>query len=216
MVPCDDVAAVPDSSEFLWISRKCKNLGDLARLRRLKRVHCTLQDELLEQLTRSSSLRYLQVELPRSDDIPSLRNLQNLHTLVVKCNKHQTHLEFLAGLDNLRFLCVSEAIGVNRLAPLGDLQSLCELYIDGTLSKKNTVQTLAPIGQLAELRYAVLLLRVQEEHRSLSHLHSLSRLKFLRLSNDYPAEDYDQLLAAIPGLKHIHFNAGGRWPDESR
>ncbi len=212
MVHCADPLTVPASCEFLSISPKCKNLAAISSLKRAQRVHCTLQDGLLEQLAQLPKLRYLQVGLPRADAIPSFQLLQQITTLVVKCNRHQSSLNFLTGLDNLRSLCLSEAMGVTQLTPLGRLSSLCELYIDGTLRGRNTIQTLAPLGKLSELRFAVLLLRVEQRNRTLRHLHSLSKLAFLQLSNDYSHEEYDKLLAAIPRLKQIRFNAGGRWP----
>ncbi len=215
MVHCDDILTVPASSKFLSISRKCKNLDAIVNLRGVQRVHCTLQDGLLDQLAPLPKLRYLQVAFPRTDDIPSFRPLKQITTLVLRCNKHQTSLKFLNGVDNLKSLCVSEAMGVSQLTPLGRMRDLCELYIDGTISGRNTVQTLAPLAKLKELRYALLLLRVEERNRTLKHLHSLSKLAFLHLSNDYSDEEYDKLLAAVPGLKQIRFNAGGRWPRET-
>ncbi|MFK7820189.1 MAG: hypothetical protein AB8G99_15820 [Planctomycetaceae bacterium] len=178
-------------------------------------MHCTLQDGLIDELAELPNLRYLQVGLPREDEIPSFRPLQQITTLVVKCNKHQSNLKFLNGLNNLRSLCISEAMGITKLTPLGKLSGLCELYIDGAISGRNTIQTLAPLGKLFDLRYALLLLRVEQRNRTLRHLHSLSKLTFLHLSDDYSEQDYDNLLAAVPRLKQIRFNAGGRWPREA-
>ena len=212
MVMCDDVANAPASARWLHLSSKCKHLDALETLKNLRRIHCTLEDGLLDHLARIPRLDWLQISLPRSDEIPSIRSLQQISTLVVRCNKHQSSLKFLTGLDNLKSLCISSAMGVSRLTPLGGLQQLCELYIDGTNSGRNTVQTLAPLAKLQNLRYAMLLLRVEKRNRTLKHLRTLRKLSFLHLSHDYTDADYDALLVKLPRLSMIRFNGGMRWP----
>ncbi len=212
MVHCNDVLAVDSKATCLAISPKCKNLDALSSLRRVNRIRCTLTEGLLEQLAVMPKLRHLQIRLPRSDDIPSFRPLTQITTLVLTCNKHQSGLKFLNGVDNLRSLCISAAMGITRLTPLSQLRNLCELYIDGTISGRGNIQTLAPLAKLPELRFAVLLLRLEKQNRTLKPLHGLSKLAYLHLSDDYTEEEYDRLLAAVPRLKQIRFNGGKRWP----
>lgn len=215
MVHCTDIEELPRSAKFVSLGRGCRNIDRLPTRKRLQRVHTELSEDLVEHLADLPNLRYVQFRLPRSDSIPRLSPLTQIQTLVLKCNKHQSSLNFLKGLENLHSLCVSEAMGVSRLTPISSLIELRELYIDGTISKRNTIQSLAPIGKLASLRYAVLLLRVERSNRSLRPLHKLSQLEFLHLSHDYDDVEYEKLVAKLPRLAEIRFNAGMRWPSRS-
>lgn len=210
MVECADVDTLSGTSLFVSVSSKCRHLETLADHPQIERIHCAYREGIVDILTTLPNLKHLQLRLPQTPAVASLVRLSQIESLVLRCNKHQNSLKFLQGMTNLRFLCVSEAMGVDRLTPLGTLSSLQELYIDGAISGKNTVQSLAPLGKLQSLEYLLLLIRVAKERRTLKPLHKLTKLAFLHLSDDYDANEYNTVLRKLPLLDEICFNGGKR------
>ncbi|WP_149500014.1 hypothetical protein [Roseiconus lacunae] len=210
LVECSDVATLSGTSVFVSLTSKCRHLEKLSDHHQIERMHCPYREDLIDILARFPNLKHLQLRLPRSPEIAPLAQLTQIESLVLKCSKHQKSLDFLQGMANLRFLCVSEAMGIDRLTPLGSLSSLQELYIDGTISGRNTVQTLAPLGKLHSLEYLLLLIRVAKQRRTLKPLYKLTKLAFLHLSDDYVATEYNAILRKLPLLDEICFNGGKR------
>lgn len=120
MVQCRNVSELPRDVQAVWLTRKSTRIEQLASFKRLRRVHCLLREDWLPALATIPNLQYLRLSLPKSGDIPSLKCLTNLRSLVLSCNRHQTHLEFVAGMNWLHSLCVSEAMSVSSLAKDGD------------------------------------------------------------------------------------------------
>ena len=147
-VSCKDAAQIPDGTTAAYIWPKCKNLDQLSFHRSLVDVQTQLTPEIVEHLKDLPNLKRVQFSLPRTDRIPKLEPLSQIETLVLCCNKHQTSINFIDGMASLRNLCISEAMGVTRLTAIGKLPKLEELYIDGQISKRNAVQSLAPLGRL--------------------------------------------------------------------
>lgn len=179
----------------------------------MRQVWTPYNRDWLDHLVQVESLESLYVRLPRSADVDGISQFSQLKHLILKCTRHQENLNFLRGMDNLHSLCVSQAMGVKRLTPLGTLTQLRELYIDGTISGCQTVQSLAPLAKLVHLRYCLLLLRVEKKNRTIRHLYRLSELQFLCLRDDFAQKEYETLLRKLPHLDQISFNGGWYFRD---
>ena len=207
-----DVPDLPPDTEAVWLTKKTKGIEQLIKLKHLKCIHAPLREDWLPIFAKLPRLQRLKLSLPKTPDIPSLKCLTQLRTLIVCCNRHQENLEFVRGLDQLHSLCVSEAVAVKSLDPLSSLTELREIYLDGKMGKHVVLDSFEPLSELTHLQYAVLLVRLAKENRSLTPLHTLKKLSHLYLATGYPPAEYDATLAALPKLKEIHFNGMKRWP----
>ena len=214
MVDCTRVDDLPADVESIWLLSNATGIEKLSRFTRLKRIRSNLSEELLPVLADLPHLQHAEFSLPRRE-IPSLSCLKKLRTLVLRCNCHQSTLEYVRDMTWLHSLCLSEAVGAPSLDPLSTLSELRELYLDGKLRSRHTVDSLAPLSALRHLEFAVLLLRVAKPNRTLAPLCSLKKLKTLWLSPDYRPEEYDMVLKAAPGLTQIRFPGGPHWPPDA-
>jgi hypothetical protein len=214
MVMCTNVAELPREVEAVSLHRKAKRVGDLVHCKSIRHLHANLDSALLPILTQLPSLEYLKLYLPKNSEVPSLSGLRTLRSLVLVGNKHQGDLESVRDMSWLHSFCVTEAVGISSLAPLASLTELRELYIDGKIRGRATIESLLPLAELKNLQFLLLLVRVAQPHGALKPLHQLRHLTSLHLSDEYAAKEYDSLIAAIPNLKQIRFNGGRRWPAE--
>lgn len=218
LVECDDVFEARRNAKSLQLNPGCANVERIGELHAVRRIHCELRKEWLKPLSQLPNLEHVQFTLPKTADVPSLKSLNGIHTLVLICNRHQTDLNFLRGLKSLRALCVSEASGVTELNPIGSLTNLQEIYIDGSVGGMNKVQSFAPLAKLQDLRFAVLLVRSMEKSSPLRHLHKLKMLEYLYLAAQFAKdkEQLDSVLDALTLLKKVEFNGGLTWPTTKR
>ena len=218
LVECDDVFEARRNVRTMKLNRGCENVDQITEYSALKRVHCELRKDWLKPISQLPNLEHIQFTLPRSDQIPSLKRLQGIRTLVLMCNRRQSNLNFIRGLTSLRSLCVSEANNVTSLSPISSITNLQELYYDGTVGGTGKVRSFAPISKLRDLRFAVLLVRSLEKKAPLRHLHQLKKLEYLFLGYSFAKdkEQLDALLEALPLVKKIKFNGGLTWPVTKR
>lgn len=213
LTPCKDVHKLRADVRQVSLSRDCANVDQLVRFKHLEHVECELNERWLKCLGELPRLKWVELTLPKSDKVPSLKCLSQISALVVRCNRHQTNLNFLRGLESVRSLCVSEASSVKQLNPISRLVNLQELYIDGTVSGIGRVETLSPVSKLTDLRFAVLLVRSAQPTKPLRHLLALKKLEYLHLASFYlkNKDDLQQLVDDLPRLKRIEFNGGLTW-----
>ncbi|MCA9036368.1 MAG: hypothetical protein KDA91_14635 [Planctomycetaceae bacterium] len=218
LVHCDDVFEARKNATSLQLRSNCANVDRIGEYKAIKRIYCELRTDWLKPLSKLPLLQHIQFTLPKTPAIPSLRILNGIRTLVLLCNRHQDSLTFLRGLKSLRSLCVSEAVQVSDLTPIGSLNNLQELYIDGSMSSSGKVRSFAPLAKLTDLRFAVLMVRSEEKTSPLRHLHKLKKLEYLSLAPQFARdeEELNSLLDSLPLLKKIEFNGGLTWPRTKR
>ncbi len=214
LVECDDIFEARKNAKSLHLNRDCVNVDRIGEFHAVRRIHCELRKDWLKPLSQLPNLEHVQFTLPKTADIPSLKVLDGIHTLVLICNRHQTNLKCLRGMKSLRSLCVSDACSVTEMNPIASLTNLQEIYIDGF----NKVQSFAPLAKLQDLRFAVLLVRSMEKSSPLRHLHKLTMLEYLYLAAQFAKdeEQLDSVLEALPLLKKVEFNGGMTWPTTKR
>lgn len=218
LVICDDVFDARKNTASLQLSVDCANVDRICDLKSLKRVHCNLHKESLKPLSQLPHLEHLQLTLPKTADIPSLKVLNGIRTLVLLCNRHQEDLTFLRGLTSIRSLCVSNATSVKSLNPIASITGLQELYFDGSVHGIGKVRSFSPLANLHDLRFAVLLVRSMEKRLPLRHLHQLKKLEYLHLASQfaYDTDALDSLLLAVPQLDKVEFNGSLTWKNKTR
>lgn len=215
--PCTDVSRLRANVRRVSLARDCANVDQLVRFKQLARVECELRKDWLQYLAVLPSLEWVEFTLPKSDSMPSVKSLSQIRTLVVRCNRHQTNLNFLSGLESVRSLCVSEALSVTQLTPIGKLSGLQELYIDGSMHRRHKVRSFAPLAKLTDLRFAVLLVGSEQRNRPLRHLLLLRELEYLYLDASFikNRQDLDEVIGQLPRLSKIEFNGGLTWPSKA-
>ena len=218
IVECNDVFEARKNATSLQLNSNCLNVDRINEFKAVKRVHCELRKEWLKPLSQLPNLQHIQFTLPKTAQVPSLKILNGIRTLVLMCNRHQDQLAFLRGLKSLQSLCVSEANAVTELNPISSLTGLQELYIDGSVGGIGKVTSFAPLSKLKDLRFAVLLVRSMEKTSPLRHLQKLKKLEYLYLAGQFARdkEELDRVLEALPLLKKIEFNGGLTWPKTRR
>jgi hypothetical protein len=215
--PCKDASRLPANIRRVSLARDCVNVDQLVHYKRLEHVECELRKDWLKHLAELPQLGWIELTLPKSDRIASIESLAQVHSVVVRCNRHQTNLNFLRGLDSVRSLCVSEALGVTQLTPIGKLSGLQELYVDGSMGRRHKVRSFAPLAKLSDLRFAVLLVGSEQLNRPLRHLVAMRKLEYLYLDASFRknANELNEVVEKLPRLSKIEFNGGMTWPRRS-
>jgi hypothetical protein len=95
---------------------------------------------------------------------------------------------------------------VKSLKPLEGFRSLTGLVIAGSMWTTMTVETLAPLAALADLRF-LHLGNLKALDRSLEPLSGLTRLTNLELPNFYSVEEYAKLSARLEKTECAWFSA---------
>lgn len=200
-----DVRDVPLDADSVRLTTGAKNLADLARLPKLRRLWAfNLNPAKLETIAGLASLEELHIDGLRAADLGGLANLRRLRILHLERNGQATSLSFVERMPPLRALGIFGFIGVQDLAPLRSQPGLEALAVAGSMWTRMTVATLAPLASLTALRHLDLTnLRVRDE--SLAPLAGLARLETLRIAAFYPPGEFARLARALPKTDCLWF-----------
>lgn len=108
-----------------------------------------------------------------------------------------TDLEPLRYLDRLELLSLEDIPKVRSIEPVAHLSRLVALDFSGGMWNKNRAETLEPIGRLPVLE-ELYLTNLRVDSGGLRPLARCRALRRLRLSNQFPTEDYAYLAAKLP------------------
>lgn len=133
----------------------------------------------------------------RVEDLGPLVQLQGLSHLAIRWNTKAKDISFLEGMASLRALILEDTPKIKNLSPLASLPNLSALMFSGGIWNKNRAETLAPIGSLGELRELVLA-NLQVRSGGLRPIGNCRGLKSLKVSNQFPTEDYAYLSVVLP------------------
>jgi hypothetical protein len=108
-------------------------------------------------------------------------------------------------------LYISDTKRLTNLEPLSDMKTLEVFEFSGGMWSKNTAESLAPLERLPNLKELTLTnLKVIEG--GLKSLANCNQLHRLRISNQFPTEEYAYLMAKLPNVKCNKFVAYEKIP----
>jgi hypothetical protein len=202
-----DVACVPEDVQVLRLVSKVQNLMFLSRLSRLERLWCfDLNAKSIPLVGRLANLRRLYVDGIRLDSLGALRNLTGLEVLSLERCTQITSLEELSRFDAVQGLALTHFPKVHSLRTLERFLSVKALAVAGGMWTRMTVESLAPLAALADLRF-LHLANLMALDKSLEPLAALTALSVLELPNFYPVEEFAKLSAHLKNTDCDWFSA---------
>jgi hypothetical protein len=200
-----DVAEAAADARDVRLMSKAAQFDRLADLGGLERLWCfTLDDERVAAVARCASLRRLYLEEVRTAHLAPLASLRRLEVLGIDGATKVTTLDDLTHLPALRGLAAIHFPKVRTLDPLRALRQLEALSVGGGMWTRMTVESLAPLAALTELRFLDLG-NLKASDGSLAPLAALTQLRELDLPNFYPVSELVQLARALPHTKCTWF-----------
>src|SRR5688572_24113409 len=150
----EDVRRAPRDARALRLRAKAKGIGELPLLAHLGALWCfDIDARGLEAIGNCPALEALYIENLRTEDASALLRLSRLNTLSIEgCSRIASIPDFEV-LPNLRGLAIAHFSKVHNLAPLGRLHNLTALAVSGSLWKKMTVDSFAPLKGLTNLTF---------------------------------------------------------------
>ncbi len=137
-------------------------------------------------------------------DLSPLALMSRIERLVLNWNTKANSIDALAGLGNLRALCLMDFPKLSRLDSLSRCENLEMLELGGGVWKPMRVITLEPLRCLRALKY-LSLTNIKVEDDSLLPLTELSNLQELNLSNQFPTEEYARLSVYLEHVRCSSF-----------
>lgn len=190
--------ASPNVTDLRLVSG-VKNFGHIPALSKLKRLWCFgLTEKGLSIVSQCSSLERLYVGGLRYESLGALMGVPGLAVLSVDSATKVQSFADLGQLAKLRGLSIVNFPKVHSLSPLREPRHLEALVVAGSIWTRMTVDTLTPVGDLADLRY-LNLTNLKARDESLEPLSHLQSLEVLDLPNFYPVAEFARLAAR---LKH--------------
>jgi len=200
-----NVAEVPKNVKLLRLVSKAQHLPLLPELSQLERLWCfDLNAKSAPIVGSLSSLRRLYVDGIRLEGVRALTGLTQLEVLSLERCTGVTSLAELASFQGVKALGVTHFPNVHSLKPLRQFGSLNALVAAGGMWTRMTVESLAPLALLRELRF-LHLSNLKALDESLGPLAELSGLEILELPNFYPVEEFARLSARLRKTKCTWF-----------
>jgi hypothetical protein len=201
-----DVDSVPEDSTSLRLVEKAVKFSRLSQLKLLTKLWCFgINDERLRTIAQCVALKQLFLEDVRLADLSPLAQLQGLDSLSVAIAPKAASLDQLANLGWLEGLRIEHFKAVTSLDPLKRLSKLQCLAVAGSMWTRMTVDSLAPLATLKELRF-LHLTNLKARDESLEPLRQLTLLEELECANFYPMEQFARLRAALPHVRCMWFS----------
>jgi tetratricopeptide (TPR) repeat protein len=193
------LADLPIDALDLGVGAGVKGEG-LAGWRRLRDLSGSIA---AEHAARLSSLQYLSLSNPRSEDFSGLAKLASLSSLGLSFAACPP-LGMFAEMPALRRLCLSNVYLPRSIAPLGAATELRELMLpDGRIADEH----LAPLASLVDLR-AMDLKSSMLNGTGLAHLRGATKLSRLNLFNCiFVSEPGLAEVARLPALEELNLGS---------
>jgi hypothetical protein len=201
---------VPAGVEALHFRRVKKSHRGISRLQGLKTLWARgVDQDFLEEISALRNLETLYVDgLTAADLLPLGRNAC-LRRLILIGGTRVPDLLWLRSLPaELKVLFLERFTRCFDLSPLTALPRLESLGFEGGMDTKVRVGTLAPLAEIATLRF-LFLAATRVEDGSLAPLARLPRLERLECGRYFSAGEFDSLRRALPNLHCDWFEAIG-------
>jgi len=192
---------LPAKQQARLVDGWCELLPTLTGIRLLW-FPSQVPQRLFDAACRVPGLQGLHVWWSSIKDLSALRHAESLLYLHIGSSAQVQSIEPLRAMTQLQWLELENLQKIDDICPLSALHDLQGLAYTGTTSGgKPTIQSLAPLAGLHNLRWLALhSMRVTDG--SLRPLGGLRNLAFLSLTNFYAVEEFAWLKTRLPQTNH--------------
>lgn len=192
---------LPAAQQKVMVRRWCELLPTLSGVRTIW-FHSKVTQEIFEAACAMPALEGLYIKWSGITSLRPLAGMAKLSHFHLGGAPSAEHLDALATLPRLVDLEICNVKAAGDLRFLQDLPRLRALMLAGDSNsiKALKIGTLAPITALQDLE-RLTLMTVQVADGLLSPLASLPRLKYLRLPNKFPMEEFARLAGRRPDIQ---------------
>jgi hypothetical protein len=155
-----------------------------------------IRQKHFEALCARLDVQAIQFYEMRVDDLGALARIDSLRHLAIRWNTKLVDIAPLRPLT-LTTLILEDTPHVRDLAPLSALAGLRHVEFCGGVWNRNTAASLAPLATLPRLE-DLALTNLKVESHGLRPLARCRALQHLRVSNQFPTEEYAYLSAKLP------------------
>ena len=197
----DTVASIPRDAAAAAVFGRARDFEALVSRRSLDNLWLSgIREQEVAILSEMTWLRRLVVHDLRVSALQAFASLQQLRSFSIAGSpkiKSLSGLEQLIGLtDLILFDCCNYAT-IEPVAALASLETLC---VEGGFSKPVTIESLAPLARLTELR-RLRLASIRVLDKSLRPLHGLDRLSDVFIAKMFPDSELRAAAAALPAAR---------------
>ena len=139
-------------------------------------------------------------------DLEVLSEFEHLEYLILEWNSKATRLWNMQKMKQLKGLAILDLKRLENLNELETCPQLIELELSGGMNQKMNLESLEPIQSLANLEY-LSLFNIWFKKYGLLPLNSVTSLKKLDVSNQFPTAEYAELSVALPNTACDRFSA---------
>lgn len=180
---------------------KAKHLARLKAAANLRHLWVSgVNPVAIEVIGSLASLERLVIHDFRIADLQALASLKNLGALTVVGSPKLRSIAGIEGLVDLRSLVLFDNCNYPDVQPLAGLTRLETLCLEGGFSKRLSLQTLEPLGNLVALR-RLRLAAIRVVDRSLRPLHDLRSLREVFIAKAFPPAEFRALGSALPDAR---------------
>jgi hypothetical protein len=190
---------LPRAQQANLVRNWCETLPRLAALE-LVWFSSKVPQELFDAACRIPNLRGLYVKWSSIKRLDALSHCRHLRFLRLGSSPQIESIEPLSKLATFDWLELEDFKRIRDLAPLAELHELIGLTVEGSMWSTQIVDSLAPIGRLARLRY-LCLANLKSKDKTLAPLYSLEKLELFHSASWWDENEIRELRARNPKLR---------------
>ena len=148
--------------------------------------------DLFDAACKAPRLKGLYVKWSGIKSIEALTDAQHLRFFHLGDSAQLQSIDVLSSMRQLRWLDLVNIKRISRLDPIGELQGLEGLSVDGSTWTTQRVETLAPIGRLTSLKY-LSIVNLRAADKTLRPLFALRSLEEFLSAQWWDSDEVDEL-----------------------
>jgi len=192
---------VPDDATELTLLRQEKSHRGLRRLKNLRHLWAgRVNQETVEEISALPELEILRIKNMSATSLKPLAQNRKLRRLIIHGGGRVPDMEWVRDLaPTLEVLYLEGFFRATEIGPIGELNRLRTLGLEGGMDRKLELKSLDPLGKLTNLQY-LFLAATRVANKSLAPLHGLAKLGHLTCGAYFPDAEFVALGKALPGL----------------
>jgi Leucine-rich repeat (LRR) protein len=200
-----DLKDLEDIPNEIALEGKTKNLELLSKFPDIETVWIfTVNQREFDLIINSINPKTLYIYEMRVEDLSALERLENIETLYLCWNPKSIKLWDMSKNPKLKLLSIEDFKRLNQIDPIETCRSLEELHLTGGIWTNLNIDTLGPIKHLQNLKILGLsTIKLKDE--SLEPISHIKGLLDLKLSNQFPTEEFARLSVTLPQTKCDYF-----------
>ncbi|WP_028401003.1 hypothetical protein [Ectobacillus panaciterrae] len=200
-----DLDRIEISTTELMIHGKTKNITKLKSLSNLEKLWVyTVNQEEFDTIIGLVNPQFLYVKEMRVEDLSSLESLSNIETLELEWNPKASRLWDITKNTSLKSLTIIDFKRLNDIRNIQRCKKLESLHLEGGIWNTLKLNTLEPLKHLSNLKY-LFLSNISAKDESLEPVSQLTGLQELKISNQFPTEEYARLSVTLPNTQCEYF-----------